>query len=35
MEIQVRCEEEYLLKIHGDDYASYSKETRRYLPWIY
>ena len=35
MEIQVRCEEEHLLGIHGGDYVSYIKTTRRYLPWIY
>lgn len=35
MEIQVRCEEEHLMRIHGHDYSNYAKSTRRYLPWVY
>jgi protein-S-isoprenylcysteine O-methyltransferase Ste14 len=33
MDIQVRCEEEFLLGLHGDEYKSYLARTRRYLPW--
>lgn len=32
LEMQVRCEEEYLLKIHGDEYQKYLSLTNRYLP---
>ncbi len=35
MEIQVRCEEEYLYSIHGDKYIAYRKKTKRYIPYIY
>ena len=31
LEIQVRCEEEYLLKIHGDRYRDYCSKTGRYF----
>jgi protein-S-isoprenylcysteine O-methyltransferase Ste14 len=35
LEIQVRCEEDYLNSIHGDIYDSYKKKTKRYFPFIY
>jgi protein-S-isoprenylcysteine O-methyltransferase Ste14 len=35
LEIQVRCEEDYLLTIHGQKYADYKKATKRYIPFIY
>lgn len=35
LEIQVRCEEDYLLKVHGQKYADYKKTTKRYIPFIY
>ncbi len=35
LEIQVRCEEDFLLKVHGQKYADYKKETKRYIPFIY
>jgi protein-S-isoprenylcysteine O-methyltransferase Ste14 len=31
LEIQVRCEESHLLKIHGKDYSDDCARTRRYL----
>lgn len=31
MQIQVRLEEEYLAKMHGDDFSSYIKKVRRWL----
>lgn len=34
MDIQVRCEEEFLLDLHGDEFRIYLSHTRRYLPWI-
>lgn len=34
MDIQVRCEEEFLLDRHGDDFRMYLSHTRRYLPWL-
>lgn len=35
LEIQVRCEEEHLIKTHGEEYIEYKKRTKRYLPFIY
>lgn len=35
MDIQVRCEEEHLLSLHGEAFASYARGTWRYVPWIY
>jgi protein-S-isoprenylcysteine O-methyltransferase Ste14 len=35
LEIQVRCEEDYLSSIHGEQYSNYKKRTKRYLPYIY
>lgn len=35
MEFQVRCEEEYLEKIHGEAFANYHTRTNRYVPFIY
>jgi protein-S-isoprenylcysteine O-methyltransferase Ste14 len=35
LEIQVRCEEDYLLKAHGQKYADYKQATKRYIPFIY
>lgn len=32
IEMQVRCEEEYLLKSHGAEYRKYLSQTNRYLP---
>ena len=35
MDIQVRCEEEHLVALHGDEYLTYAVRTWRYLPWLY
>ena len=35
LEIQVRCEEDYLLSIHGEQYGVYKKQTKRYVPFLY
>ena len=35
LEIQVRCEEDYLSSVHGEQYNEYKKRTKRYLPFIY
>lgn len=35
IEIQVRAEEEYLAKLHGDRYRTYKKRSWRYLPWVF
>ena len=35
LEIQVRCEEDYLSSVHGVDYGEYKKRTKRYVPFIY
>ena len=34
-EVQVRCEEEYLFKIHGKLYQEYFEQTKRYIPFVY
>jgi len=35
LEVQVRCEEAYLLRLHGNAYAMYVARTRRYIPGVY
>jgi protein-S-isoprenylcysteine O-methyltransferase Ste14 len=35
LEVQVRCEEEYLLQVHGEKHVQYSQGTKRYIPWLY
>lgn len=35
MEFQVRCEEEYLETMYGNEYLNYCKRTKRYIPIIY
>ena len=35
LEIQVRCEEDFLEKTHGPDYLEYKNRTKRYIPHIY
>jgi protein-S-isoprenylcysteine O-methyltransferase Ste14 len=35
MEIQVRCEEEFLTAEHGESYRTYFRQSWRYLPWLY
>lgn len=35
MEFQVRCEEEYLESIYGDEYRDYLKTSKRYLPYLW
>lgn len=35
LEIQVRCEEDYLTVTHGDEYLEYKLKTKRYIPFIY
>ncbi len=35
LEIQVRCEEDYLLSTHGELYCDYKNRTKRYLPFVY
>lgn len=35
LEVQVRCEEEFLLKVHGENYREYLHSTKRYIPKIY
>jgi protein-S-isoprenylcysteine O-methyltransferase Ste14 len=35
LEVQVRCEEEYLFRHHGKSYAAYFAKTKRYIPGIY
>lgn len=35
LEIQVRCEEDFLFALHGETYSDYKKGTKRYLPFIY
>jgi protein-S-isoprenylcysteine O-methyltransferase Ste14 len=33
IEMQVRCEEEYLLRAHGEEYRRYAAQVGRYVPW--
>lgn len=35
MEFQVRCEEEYLETMYGDEYRDYLKTSKRYIPCIW
>ncbi|GER79192.1 MAG: isoprenylcysteine carboxylmethyltransferase family protein [Anaerolineales bacterium] len=35
LEIQVRCEEDYLSSVHGEEYREYKKRTKRYVPFFY
>ena len=35
LEVQVRCEEDFLSSIHGEQYSDYKKRTKRYLPFVY
>lgn len=35
LEVQVRCEEDYLFSIHGEQYSNYKNRTKRYLPFVY
>ena len=35
LEIQVRCEEDFLVARHGDVYVEYKQKTKRYFPFIY
>jgi protein-S-isoprenylcysteine O-methyltransferase Ste14 len=35
LEVQVRCEEDFLVSIHGTFYEKYKNHTKRYLPFIY
>ncbi len=35
LEIQVRCEEEYLESKYGNEYLEYCRKTKRYIPMIY
>jgi protein-S-isoprenylcysteine O-methyltransferase Ste14 len=35
LEIQVRCEEDFLEITHGKDYLEYKDQTKRYIPLIY
>lgn len=35
LDIQVRCEEDYLSSMHGSKYIEYKKRTKRYIPFIY
>ena len=35
LEVQVRCEEDFLTTTHGEEYLAYKKRTKRYIPFIY
>lgn len=35
LEVQVRSEEEYMLRKHGEAYESYFARTKRYIPGVY
>lgn len=35
LEVQVRCEEDHLSSVHGEQYAQYRNRTKRYVPFIY
>lgn len=35
MEFQVRCEEEYLEELYGQNFKKYCKKTKRYMPFVY
>ncbi len=35
LEIQTRCEEDFLCTTHGQSYIEYKSRTKRYIPFIY
>jgi protein-S-isoprenylcysteine O-methyltransferase Ste14 len=35
LEIQVRCEEDYLTATHSNQYTQYKAHTKRYIPFLY
>lgn len=35
LEIQVRCEEDFLESTYGKDYLEYKDNTKRYIPYVY
>ena len=35
LEVQVRCEEDFLEKVHGEKYREYLQRTKRYIPKVY
>lgn len=35
LEVQVRCEEDFLEKKYGNEYLNYRKNTYRYIPFVY
>ncbi|MBF0203147.1 MAG: isoprenylcysteine carboxylmethyltransferase family protein [Desulfamplus sp.] len=35
IEFQVRCEEEYLMETHQENYKDYCSYTKRYIPYLY
>lgn len=35
LEFQVRCEEDFLVALHGQTYSEYKQRTKRYLPFVY
>jgi protein-S-isoprenylcysteine O-methyltransferase Ste14 len=35
LEVQVRCEEDFLTSVHGEEYLAYKRHTKRYIPFIY
>lgn len=35
LEVQVRCEEDFLTAAHGEEYLMYKRQTKRYIPFIY
>ena len=35
LEVQVRCEEQYLLEIHGQAYEQYLTKSKRYVPGVW
>lgn len=35
LEVQVRCEEDFLTSTYGEQYLDYKKHTKRYIPFIY
>lgn len=35
LEIQVRCEEDFLEHTYGNDYLEYKDRTKRYFPYVY
>lgn len=35
LDLQVRCEEDFLESVHGEAYRAYKRRTKRYIPGIY